>query len=104
MLSSRAQALISFVGQALTSSQPIAPTSKPLIAELVYLFISIATVPDDTLEDIRKTARDSLNQILVVIPAMDFVSSVLVMLDSADLKVIHCVIKWFSLLVLNASS
>ncbi|KAF7420871.1 snoRNA-binding rRNA-processing protein utp10 [Pleurotus ostreatus] len=86
-LASRAQALISFVGQALTSSQPIASTSKLLVAELVYLLISIATVQDDALEDIRKAARDSLNQILAVIPAVDFVSSVLVMLDSADLKI-----------------
>ncbi|KDQ24027.1 hypothetical protein PLEOSDRAFT_1068022 [Pleurotus ostreatus PC15] len=86
-LASRAQALISFAGQALTSSQSIAPTSKLLVAELVYLLISIATVQDDALEDIRKAARDSLNQILAVIPALDFVSSVLVMLDSADLKI-----------------
>ncbi|KAF4568223.1 snoRNA-binding rRNA-processing protein utp10 [Pleurotus pulmonarius] len=86
-LSSRAQALISFVGQALTPSQPIPPTSKQLVAELVYLLISIAAVQDDAHEILRKVARDSLNQILVVIPAIDFVSSVLVMLDSADLKI-----------------
>ncbi|KAJ8522739.1 hypothetical protein ONZ45_g764 [Pleurotus djamor] len=86
----RAQLLISFVGQC-AKAHSASATSSASTTELVHILISLAQVkhPEDHVhfEDIRRSAKDSLNRFLTVVPAVDFISAALAMLQSSDSEI-----------------
>ncbi|KAF8999772.1 hypothetical protein BDQ17DRAFT_1360346 [Cyathus striatus] len=87
----RTQALIIFVGHALkTASNPSESTMlRPMISTMVSQLVKLATLKgsDVRVEDISQTAQASLNRLLAIMSAADFVQSILTMLEANDIRV-----------------
>ncbi|KAK0200852.1 hypothetical protein DFS33DRAFT_1386800 [Desarmillaria ectypa] len=81
----RAQAILAFVGFAAKST----PGSSASISTFVSLLVLMATLPsgqgpDTRMEDVNKASRLSLAQALKVMSAVDFLNSVIAMLESSE--------------------
>ncbi|KAJ7740997.1 hypothetical protein B0H14DRAFT_3515417 [Mycena olivaceomarginata] len=92
----RAQALVIFVGYAMKMSPSavvhVAVPEDGATSNLVSLLIALATArggstPDTRTEDISQAARTSLSKALGCMSAVDFVDSVLFILQSGDSRV-----------------
>lgn len=81
----RAQAILAFIGFASKST----PGSSASINTFVSLLVLMATLPsgqgsDARMEDVNKASRLSLAQALKVMSAVDFLNSVIAMLESSE--------------------
>jgi U3 small nucleolar RNA-associated protein 10 len=95
VLKRRAQALIIFVGHALQTSSTKhrgdSPTGEA-ISDLVSLLVHMATLhggstPESNIDYISSAAQFTMSQSLSAIPATDFISAVLITLESNEKRV-----------------
>jgi hypothetical protein len=95
VLKRRAQALIIFVGHALQTSSAKHrgdfPTSKA-ISDLISLLVHMATLhggssPESNIDYISSAAQFTMSLSLGAIPATDFISAVLITLESNEARV-----------------
>ncbi|KAG6868785.1 hypothetical protein C0993_010712 [Termitomyces sp. T159_Od127] len=89
LLRRRSQALILFVSNALKSPATGSTTSKGELSNLVAALISLAALqvdmkPDQAIDDICLAARTCLNKALNILAASDFISGILLMMESGD--------------------